>query len=425
MKNITTVILAAGRSTRFISNKSKLTHDLAGLPVVSHVYNTAQKISGKKIIVVCNKNNYAELNSLLNGCKLVIQKFQKGTADAIEAARPHIKTENFIILFGDVPLVTDTSLKKLIRNFKKNNTGSMILFKSSEPYGYGRVVLEKNKVVKVVEEIHTTKSQKLIELCNSGIMLVSKTIFFKNVKQIKFSKIKKEKYLTDLFEIYFKKNIPFSFSLSSEEEMTGINNLFDFNKADYILQKRLIDKFINQGVLIKKPESSYFSYDTKIEKKVVIEPNVSIRKNVLIKSGTIIKSFSDLGGVVVKENCSIGPHARIRPNSKIGKNCKIGNYVEVKNSIIGSNTSISHLSYVGDSKVGSKVNIGAGCITCNYDGVKKNKTSIGSKSFIGSNSSLIAPVKIGNNVKIGAGSVINKDIPNNKLAIRRSKLKIY
>ena len=425
MKNITIVILAAGRSTRFISSKSKLTHDLAGLPIVSHVYNTAQKISGKSVVVVCNKNNYAELNSLLSGCKLVIQKFQKGTADAIEVARPHIKTENFIILFGDVPLVTDTSLKKLIGNFKKYNTGSMILFKSSNPYGYGRVVLEKNKVVKVVEEIHTTKSEKLIELCNSGIMLVNKSIFFKNVKLIKFSKIKKEKYLTDLFEIYFKKNIPFSFSLSSEEEMTGINNLFDFNKADYVLQKRLINKFINQGVLIKKPESCYFSYDTKIEKKVVIEPNVSIRQNVLIKSGTIIKSFSDLEGVVVKENCTIGPHARIRPNSKIEKNCKIGNYVEVKNSIIGSKTSISHLSYVGDSKVGSEVNIGAGCITCNYDGLKKNKTYIGNKSFIGSNSSIIAPVKIGNNVTIGAGSVINKDIPNNKLAIRRSNLKIY
>jgi bifunctional UDP-N-acetylglucosamine pyrophosphorylase/glucosamine-1-phosphate N-acetyltransferase len=425
MKNITTVILAAGRSTRFISSKSKLTHDLAGLPIVSHVYNTAQKISGKSVVVVCNKNNYAELNSLLKGCKLVIQKSQIGTANAIEVARPHIKTENFIILFGDVPLVTDTSLKKLIRNFKKNNTGSMILFKSSNPYGYGRVVLEKNKVVKVVEEIHTTKYQKLIDICNSGIMIVNKSIFFKNVELIKFSKLKKEKYLTDLFDIYFKKNIPFSFSISLEEEMIGINNLFDFNKADKILQKRLINKFISQGVLIKKPESSYFSFDTKIEKMVVIEPNVSIRKNVLIKSGTIIKSFSDLEGTVIKKDCSIGPHARIRPNSRIEKNCKIGNYVEIKNSIIGSNTSINHLSYIGDSEVGSKVNIGAGCITCNYNGVKKNKTYIGNKSFIGSNSSLIAPVKIGNNVKIGAGSVINKDIPNNKLAIRRSNLKIY
>lgn len=424
MKNITTVILAAGKSTRFISNKSKLTQELAGLPVVSHVYNTAKKISGKNIIVVCNKENHNELSSLLKNCKFVIQKNQKGTADAIEAAKSSIKTQNFIILFGDVPLISDNSLKRLIKNFK-NKVGSMILFKSLKPHGYGRVILEKNKVVEVVEEIHTSKSEKLIELCNSGIMLVNKSIFFKLIKQIKFRKIKKERYLTDIFEIYFKKKIPFTFIQAEEEEMSGINTLLDFNKVDKILQKRLVRKFLNNGVLIKKPETCYFSYDTKIQSKVIIEPNVTIRNKVSIKSGSIIKNFSDLEGILVKENCSIGPHARLRPNSTIGKNCKIGNYVEIKSSIIGNDTNISHLSYIGDSNVGSQVNIGAGCITCNYDGVKKNKTFIGNKAFIGSNSSLVAPVKIGNNVRIGAGSVINKDIPRNKLAVRRSKLKIY
>ena len=424
MKNITTVILAAGKSTRFISKKSKLTQELAGLPIVSHVYNTAKKISGKNIIVVCNKENHNELSSLLKNCKFVIQKNQKGTADAIEAAKSSIKTQNFIILFGDVPLISDNSLKRLINNFK-NKVGSMILFKSLKPHGYGRAILEKNKVVKVVEEIHTSKSEKLIELCNSGIMLVNKVIFFKLIQQIKFSKIKKERYLTDIFEIYFKKKIPFSFIQAEEEEMSGINTLLDFNKVDKILQKRLVTKFLNNGVLIKKPETCYFSYDTKIQSKVIIEPNVTIRNKVSIKSGSIIKNFSDLEGILVKENCSIGPHARLRPNSTIGKNCKIGNYVEIKSSIIGNDTNISHLSYIGDSNVGSQVNIGAGCITCNYDGVKKNKTFIGNKAFIGSNSSLVAPVKIGNNVRIGAGSVINKDIPRNKLAVRRSKLKIY
>ena len=424
MKNITTVILAAGKSTRFISNKSKLTQELAGLPVVSHVYNTAKKISGKNIIVVCNKENHNELSSLLKNCKFVIQKNQKGTADAIEAAKSSIKTQNFIILFGDVPLISDNSLKRLIKNFK-NKVGSMIAFKSLKPHGYGRVILEKNKVVKVVEEIHTSKSEKLIELCNSGIMLVNKSIFFKLIQQIKLRKIKKERYLTDIFEIYFKKKIPFTFIQAEEEEMSGINTLLDFNKVDKILQKRLVTKFLNNGVLIKKPETCYFSYDTKIQSKVIIEPNVTIRNKVSIKSGSIIKNFSDLEGILVKENCSIGPHARLRPNSTIGKNCKIGNYVEIKSSIIGNDTNISHLSYIGDSNVGSQVNIGAGCITCNYDGVKKNKTFIGNKAFIGSNSSLVAPVKIGNNVRIGAGSVINKDIPRNKLAVRRSKLKIY
>jgi bifunctional UDP-N-acetylglucosamine pyrophosphorylase/glucosamine-1-phosphate N-acetyltransferase len=398
---------------------------LAGYPIINHVFDSAKKVSGKNIIVVCNKDNHGELKNILSECKLVIQKNQKGTADAIEVAKKYIKTENFIILFGDVPLITDKSLKKLIRSFKNNNTGSMIAFNAQKPKGYGRVILSNNKVTKVVEEINTTVNEKIIELCNSGIMLVKKSIFYKNIKFIKFNKKKKERYLTDIFEIYFKKNIPFSFVLSSEDEMSGVNNLIDFNKVDSLFQNRLVNKFLAQGVLIKKPETSYFSYNTKIAKKVTIEPNVVIRNNVSIKSGSIIKSYSDLDGVLINQDCSIGPHARIRPYSIINKNCKIGNYVEIKNSSIGQSTSISHLTYIGDSKIGKKVNIGAGCITCNYDGVKKSKTIIGNNSFIGSNTSLIAPVKIGNNVKIGAGSVINKDISANKLAIRRSKLKIY
>jgi bifunctional UDP-N-acetylglucosamine pyrophosphorylase/glucosamine-1-phosphate N-acetyltransferase len=398
---------------------------LAGYPIINHVFDSAKKVSGKNIIVVCNKDNYRELKNILSECKLVIQKNQKGTADAIEVAKKYIKTENFIILFGDVPLITDKSLKKLIRSFKNNNTGSMIAFNAQKPKGYGRVILSNNKVTKVVEEINTTVNEKIIELCNSGIMLVKKSIFYKNIKFIKFNKKKKERYLTDIFEIYFKKNIPFSFVLSSEDEMSGVNNLIDFNKVDSLFQNRLVNKFLAQGVLIKKPETSYFSYNAKIAKKVTIESNVVIRNNVSIKSGSIIKSYSDLDGVLINQDCSIGPHARIRPYSIINKNCKIGNYVEIKNSSIGQSTSISHLTYIGDSKIGKKVNIGAGCITCNYDGVKKSKTIIGNNSFIGSNTSLIAPVKIGNNVKIGAGSVINKDISANKLAIRRSKLKIY
>ena len=323
MKNITTVILAAGRSTRFISSKSKLTHELAGYPIINHVFDSARKVSGKNIIVVCNKDNHGELKNILSECKLVIQKNQKGTADAIEVAKKYIKTENFIILFGDVPLITYKSLKKLIRSFKNNNTGSMIAFNAQKPKGYGRVILSNNKVTKVVEDINTTVNEKIIELCNSGIMLVKKSIFYKNIKFIKFNKKKKERYLTDIFEIYFKKNIPFSFVLSSEDEMSGVNNLIDFNKVDSLFQNRLVNKFLAQGVLIKKPETSYFSYNTKIAKKVTIEPNVVIRNNVSIKSGSIIKSYSDLDGALINQDCSIGPHARIRSYSVINKNCKI------------------------------------------------------------------------------------------------------
>ena len=425
MKSITTVILAAGRSKRFVAKKSKLTQELAGLPIILHVYNIAKKISGKNIVLVCNNENIEELKAIITECTFVIQKSQKGTADAIETAKLSIKTKNFIVLFGDVPLVTNSSIKKLINSFKLNNIASMVLFKTSKSKGYGRVIINNKKIEKVIEEIDATVPEKLIEFCNSGIMMINKDIFFKNSKLIRTNKKKKEKFITDIFNIYFQQQRPFNYSISSEEEMSGINNLFDFNKVEMLMQKILVNKFLNQGVLIKNPETSYFSYDAKIGKKVIIESNVNIRKNVSIHSGTIIKNFSDIEGVIIKNDCSIGPHARIRPFFFFLKNCKIGNYVEIKNSTVGKSTSISHLTYVGDSKVGNNVNIGAGCVTCNYDGVKKHTTTIGNNSFVGSNTSLIAPIKIGNNVKIAAGSVINKNISNNKLAIRRPKLKIY
>ena len=275
--------------------------------------------SDKNIVIVCNKENHEELKKIIPQCIFVIQNSQKGTADAIETAKLSIKTKNFIVLFGDVPLVTNFSIKKLINAFKLNNIASMVLFKSPKPKGYGRVIINNKIIEKVVEEIDTTASEKLIELCNSGIMMINKDVFFKNIKLIKSHKKKKEKFITDIFNIYFKQKIPFIYSISTEEEMSGVNNLLDFNKVDMLMQKNLVSKFLNKGVLIKSPKTSYFSYDTKIEKKVIIEANVNVRKNVLIKSGAIIKNFTDLEGVIVKEDCSIGPHARIRPFSKIEK----------------------------------------------------------------------------------------------------------
>ena len=425
MFKITTVILAAGKSSRFHGTKSKLFQDLAGLPIIKHVVNTAKKISENDTIIVCNNKNINELKLLLPDCKFVIQKKQNGTADAINSARNLIKNKYLLVLFGDVPLITNKSINKLISNFKKNkNYASMISFASSNPYGYGRVKINKNKVISVVEELFASKKEKQIQTCNSGVMLVNKGIFFKNLKSIKFSKIKKEKFLPDIFDIYSKKQTPFSFVLAPEDEMIGVNTLKDLNKIQINFQNYLINKFINKGVIIHKPESNYFSYNTMIEKGVIIEPNVIIKNNVTIKSGSIIKSNSYLEGVKINGNCTIGPFARIRPTTIIEKKSKIGNFVEVKNSKIGDNTSISHLSYIGDSKIGKNVNIGAGTITCNFDGKLKNRTIIKEGAFIGSNCSLIAPVVINKNDKIAAGSVINQNIPSNNLAIERAKLKI-
>jgi len=425
MQNITTVILAAGQSTRFKSNKSKIFHELAGLPIIEHVYKVAKQVSKNKIVFVCNKQNIKEIQNRFHDCKFVIQTHQNGTADAILLTKKLIKTRNVLILFGDVPLLSLNSIKKLINNFSINKSiGSMIAFVTNDPFGYGRIISKNNKVVSVIEEINTNSKEKFINLCNSGIMLCNKKLLFSYINQISNKNKKKEKYLPDIFNIFHNTGNSFTFITSSEKEMLGINTISDFHKIDKIYQEQLKDKMINRGVMILQPETVRLSYDTKIGKNSLIEPYVYIKTGVSIKRDVQIKSHTIIESSVIGKNTSVGPFARIRPFSILGKEVKVGNYVEIKNSNIGDNCSISHLSYIGDSVLGKNINIGAGTITCNYDGKIKNKTIIEDNVFIGSNSSLVAPLTIGKNSIIGAGSVITKNIPKNKLAVGRSKLKI-
>ncbi len=424
MSDITIVILAAGKSSRFKSNISKLLYPLCGLPIIMHVFMTAKFIS-KNIIIVCNPDNKNELKKILPDCKFVLQKKQMGTAHALEQSKKFIKTKYFIVLSGDSPLVSKKILKALIKNFFFNKVKATVIgFKSKNPFGYGRFIIKDNQIVDIVEQAHLNKNQKKINICNSGIIICEKKIFFKYSINIKKNRLKNEKYLTDIFNIFYKNYIPVNYYECKEEDMHGVNTINDLLTVEKILQSRYIKKFIEKGVTFNNPKTCYFNYDTNIEKFVKVENNVTFRENTIIKKGSIIKSNSYLEGVIINEYCSIGPSARIRSKSIIGKNTKIGNFVEIKNSEIGSNVSISHLSYVGDAKIGNKVNVGAGTITCNYDGKKKNKTIVKDNVFIGSNSSLIAPITIEENSKIGAGSVITKNIPKKSLAIERSDLKI-
>ena len=425
MSNITTVILAAGKSTRFKASVSKLVYPLCGLPIISHVFKVAKNISGKNVVVVCNKDNINELKLILKDCIFVIQKDQKGTADAIEQAKKKINSKNVLILFGDTPLINTSNINKLIKKFNLPKIkASLIAFRTPKPFGYGRIITKNNILKEVVEHINLETYQKKINLCNSGILIANKNILFDFLKKVKVNKKKKERYLPDIFKIFYNNKIMTNFIECNEDEMLGINTIEDYSKVNIILQKKYIKKFINFGVNFIQPETCYLSYDTKIEPTVIIESNVTIKEKTIIKKGTTIKSNSYLEGVKISENCNIGPNARIRPKSVIGQNSKIGNYVEIKNSNIGKKVSIAHLSYVGDATVGNKVNIGAGTITCNFDGRKKHKTVIKNNVFIGSNSSLIAPITLESNCKIGAGSVITKNVPKGSLAIERSDLKI-
>ena len=426
MKNITIIILAAGKSTRFNSQKSKVLQDIADRPLIEYVFSVAQNISKDNVIIVCNKENIEFFKKKFKKCKIVLQSKPKGTADAVYSAKKYVlKNTEVLILFGDVPLIKESSIRRLIRKFKSTgNVGSMLAFNAKNPFGYGRVEAKGKNVIRVTEEFQANEKIRQISLCNSGIMICSYNFLFFNLKKISNQNTKKEKLLTDLFEIAHQENNNFRFSLCSEYELQGINTRQEFAKVDVSMQNELKKKLMKSGVTILQPDTVRVSYDTKIGKDSIIEPFVVIKKGVTLGKKVIVKSHSIIENCKVGEHSSIGPLARIRPGSIIGKKVKIGNFVEIKNSIIGDSTSISHLSYIGDSKLGKQVNIGAGTITCNYDGKNKNKTIIKDNVFIGSNTSLIAPITIKENSIIAAGSVITKNIPPNSLAIERSSLKI-
>ena len=426
MPNITTLILVAGKSSRFKSNKSKIFHELAGLPVIDHIYNKANKISKNNIIFVCNKNNINTLKKRFNNCKFALQKNQNGTADAVLSAKKFIKNQsNILILFGDVPLITLSTLKKITNIFTKDKLpGLMVAFDSTDPSGYGRLITKGKKVESVVEELNASPNIKKISLCNSGVMLCKYELLFSFINKIINKNKKREKYLPDIFSICHQNKKSFQYILCKEEEMLGINTLDDFNKVDEIYQNLLLGNLIEKGVKIINPKTVRVSYDTQVGKNSIIEPFVFIKNGVKIKNQVIVKSHSVLESSIVGKGSSIGPFARLRPGSVIGENVKIGNFVEIKNSKIGNKCTISHLSYIGDSQLGKNINIGAGTITCNYDGKKKHKTIIEDKVFIGSNTSLVAPLKIERNSKTGAGSVITRNIPSNSLVVGHDKLVI-
>ena len=333
MTNITTLILVAGKSSRFKSNKSKIFHELAGLPVIDHIYNKVKKISKNNIIFVCNKNNINTLKKRFNNCKFALQKNQKGTADAVLSAKKLIKNKsNILILFGDVPLITLSTLKKSTNIFLKDKLpGLMIAFDSTNPSGYGRVITKEKKVESVVEELNASPNIKKISLCNAGVMLCKYELLFSFIDKISNKNKKKEKYLPDIFAICHKNKKSFQYILCDEEEMIGINTFSDFNKVDEIYQDVLRKNLIQKGVKILDPKTVRVSYDTQIGKDSIIEPFVYIKNGVILKNQVIIKSHTVIESSEIGKGSSIGPFARLRPGTIVGKNVKIGNFVEIKN----------------------------------------------------------------------------------------------
>ena len=441
--SLTTIILAAGKSTRMLSLKSKILFKISAEPIIQHVYNAAKKIKSNDIICVLS-NPPVELTKFIkeNNIKSALQKKPSGTADAVKSALkkiPSKRNNNILILCGDVPFISSQSLNIMLKKLTQSDL-CLGTFNQVNPKGYGRVIRDGHKVIKIVEEKDASEKTKKVTEINTGIICIKEHVLRKYIGKINNNNKQKEFYLTDLIALLSDNNHKIStYSIKDELETMGINSKKDLVDLERKLLVKKATNLLNKGVLIRDVQRTDIKGDLKVQKDVDIDINCifedkvtigsnstighncylnrcKIGKNVHIKPNTIIF------GATIGDNCIVGPYARIRPGAVLKNNSQVGNFVEVKNSTIGSGTKINHLSYIGDATLGSNINVGAGCITCNYDGEKKYKTVIESNSFIGSGTRLVAPVTVAKGSYIAAGSTVTKDTPGGgSLTIARSK----
>jgi bifunctional UDP-N-acetylglucosamine pyrophosphorylase/glucosamine-1-phosphate N-acetyltransferase len=401
----------------------KIFQDIACKPIVRYVIDVCKSTGFQEIMFVISPN--LEGHSLFADTKTVTQTSPLGTADAVLKTLPFLETEYTIITYGDMPLIEKRHFQLLIDDRADVSLIATQIPTNLRHMPYGRVIINDGGFQRIVEYKNATETEKQCEVANAGIYKIKTSLLKKYLQDVKRDEISGEFYLTDLLEIL--KDRAHTISVVHTNEywpFHGINTTEDLALAEEMIQKTLRKKFLNNGVKLLNPESVYFAHNTEIEPDVLIEQNVVIKKNVKIKAGSVIKAFSYLEDCEIMQNVEIGPFARIRGGSIFMPNSDIGNFVEIKGSTVGEKTKIKHLTYIGDTHIAENVNIGAGTVVCNYDGVKKHKTTIKSGAFVGSNSTLIAPIEVGDNSIVGAGSVINKDVPQNGLAVARAEQKI-
>ncbi len=426
LMDLAVVILAAGQGTRMQSETPKVLHKIAGMPMLGHVLNLADDLGANPPIVIIG-HKAAEVKKYVKNQKInascIKQEKQLGTANALQCVQKLFESYNgnLLVLYGDVPFIKTSTINAMLNQIRLGSDLAVLGFETNEPSSYGRLIVGQNRnVSKIVEEKDATPSQLNIKICNAGIYCGSAQLIFTLLSGVKNKNAKKEFYLTDIFHAATKKGFRTSLSLAAEDETKGINSKKDLAEAEAYFQNQLRQKVLGKGATLVDPKTIYFAYDTKVAADTVIHPNVVFGPAVELEKNVEILPFSHLEGCTIASGSRIGPFARIRPETRIEQNVKVGNFVEIKKAILKKGSKTNHLSYIGDAEIGSNTNIGAGTIFCNYDGVFKHTTQIGENAFIGSNSSLIAPLKIGSNSLVGSGSVITTDVPSDSLAISRT-----
>ncbi len=421
---LSTIILAAGKGSRMKSTLPKVLHQVAGKSLIQFSLDLSISLQSNQVIIVLSKENTLirdSINSNKGQISYVIQKEQKGTGHAVKSAWKDIKKESdaTLILYGDTPFITKNTVKRMFKKIDKGYDFVFLGFRSKMNNSYGRFKIgSKGSLLEIIEPTEDGYSTKL-KLSNSGVILAKTKSLSILLPKLNNRNKKKEYFLTDLVTLAQKNNVNVTYLECSEKECQGVNSQVELSSAERLFQEQFRLNLMNSGVTLRAPETCFFSFDTKIAPGSIIEQNVVFGPGVKVKNNTLIKSFSHIEGAQIGKDCQIGPFARIRPETNLDNSVKVGNFVEIKNSSFFSNAKASHLSYIGDAKLGEQTNIGAGTIFCNYDGKNKNKTIIGDRVFVGSNSSLIAPLNVGSEAVIAAGSIVNNDVPSKSLAISR------
>ncbi len=428
MKTLSIIILAAGKGTRMKSDLPKVLHKVAGREMLNMVIDEAEHLNPKNITIVVSEEMKNFEEKILqthpkSEISFALQKQRKGTAHAVQTGIENLEKigEKILILYGDTPLISHTTLKKMVE--KLDDFSLCVLgFDDEKENAYGRLVVDtKGHIEKIVEFKDADDEAKKIALCNSGVMAIDGKKIKNLLAQIKNENAAGEFYLTDIVAVAGEMGLKRTFIKTEITEVLGVNSKVELAEIEAIKQNQLRKKMMDGGATLLDPTSTYFSFDTKISSDVVIHPNVFFGPKVVIEKNVEVKSFCHIEGAQIASGAVVGPFARIRPETKIAENVRVGNFVEIKKSHLKRGAKVNHLSYIGDAEIGEESNIGAGTITCNYDGYSKFKTKIGGGVFVGSNCALVAPVEIGNGAVIGAGSVITKNVAEDELAVARAK----
>ncbi|MEM1318383.1 MAG: bifunctional UDP-N-acetylglucosamine diphosphorylase/glucosamine-1-phosphate N-acetyltransferase GlmU [Pseudomonadota bacterium] len=424
----TTIILAAGEGKRMRSDTPKVLHPIAGLPMVNHVIDTALEAGSDTVAVVVGNQAERVEAAVRDHSAAVsthIQHERKGTAHAVLAAREAIERAqgDLVILYGDVPLIRAETIDSARDALRSGSDVVVLGFHTAQPTGYGRLLTQGSQLLAIREEKDATDEERKVTFCNSGIMAFRAEHALDLLDAVGSANAQGEYYLTDTVEIARERGLNAVAIEVPEADTLGVNDRVQLAQVEELWQQRRREVAMRDGVTMTAPDTVILHYDTELASDCVIEPNVVFAQGVTVASGATIRAFSHLEGAAVGEGAVVGPYARLRPGAAVGTSAKVGNFVEIKGATLGEGAKVNHLSYIGDAEVGAKANVGAGTITCNYDGYNKWKTQIGEGAFIGSNTSLVAPVTVGDGIITAAGSVITNDVEADALAITRADQK--